>query len=807
MKLHSRYCFIWKKIGPPGLFALAALCSSFSSHAAITLDQVSYMGYSTDFVAVSGDNAFITVGDEFETVDISDPSDPAIIGSCSLLGDNLVSVGKVAGMERSGNRVFILRDNGSVALQVVDVTDPADPTLMGQFEAPPADSNDEQSITGRSFAVEGNTIYLGVGSFGVYRINAANSSDIFIESSYALTPNPNDSFPTVIDVASEGNRVFLLTANTNDVYSLDFSTPGSPVLLGGSSFSVTQQHVEAESSLLYLYSNSVQLLNAALPATLPLVGNGGFTANALVVSGTTAYSASSVQVRTTDLTTPSTPQLLGIYSQTAQGDIDKGDLALGVGKLALARGSDLGIIDVSTLSTPTLAGDFVSHAAGEPIQAPVFSNGRIFVLTNTSTLTGLNTASISVLVPQVGLPPLLLGSLQLSNADVPNEIAVSGDTIYAVTDTQLIVIDATAPQLLAISGRENHPGSGDFGDTIAANGTTVYTGGINGVNIYDASNPGSIQTVGQYVGDFPNIVPVVDLKFLANRLYCATGASGLQILNVANSAIPLLLSIGNVGGADIREVVVSGNACYARTSDEIIRLNVSDPTTPGIVSQLTLPGTSTLQECFSCSEDFRGTYAVEGTTVYAAGGADGLLVLNFANPSLPAVADTWDTSWLNYVALDNNLLYLAEDALEVTAPAEIGLRIATPPVVDTGGDPTGGFITAIPFFAEEGKHQILEAPEGSGYQWKRNGIDIVDSGTRITGSQSRRLEFDPVNQSDQAVYTCSYDDGSKQVLLTQPFNMIVYPAASVPVAGGAGIALTATALLGLGIGVLRRKRK
>jgi len=808
MRKHNVLLHYLGRLAPPALLVIAGLLPAGTATAAIALDQIAYSGYSTDFATISGDTLFTTVGDTFLSVNVSNPAAPSVLGSCSLLGENYASPGEVAGLEFSNNRVYVLRDGGSLALQVVDVSIAGSPEVIGSFDAPAADANDEQTPTGRSMSVEGSIVYLGVRSFGVYRINASNASDIFIQSYYDVTPDPSDSTPTVIDVASKDTNVFLLTTADGKVLNIDFSTPSFPVQNGGYLVSVNQSHIEADNDRVYLFDGSVQILDATLPALLQLQSNGGFTATTLASGGSTLFSASAVQVRTTSIANPSSPSLLGSLSQVSQAAIGNGDLALGNNKVLLARGQDLSVVDVTTLSAPAFSGVLRAHAPGEPLQAPLFSNGKMYLLTDTSAMTGLGTAAISVLLPVSGQAPQLLGTLDLSASDRPNEIAVSGDTVYAVTDTQVVVINASIPQTPAIVGRRNHPSAtGTFNQTITVAGSMVYTGGTYGVSIVSAADPSNPQVVGVYVG--AESVPVVDLQIVGSNLYCAAGTAGLQVVSVTNPSLPTLLSIGNVDGADVQEIRVSGNYCYARTPDSLLRINVSSPASPGVVSQLSLPTSSALNECFACQSDYRGSIAANGTVVYVAGGTDGLLVADFSNSNNPQILDSWDTSWLNYVALDSDLLYLAEDKVEYTGETESGLRVVTPPVSGGGGtgEPTGGQITSIPYFAEEGKQLTLQAPAGTNHQWRRNGIDMAGVPPRVTGVQAQDLVFQPVEMADEATYTCVYDDGSKQLVETEPFSLEVQPVNSVPVGGSFGLAGLASVLMLAGAGFARGRKQ
>ncbi|HNR33544.1 MAG TPA: immunoglobulin domain-containing protein [Candidatus Hydrogenedentes bacterium] len=73
---------------------------------------------------------------------------------------------------------------------------------------------------------------------------------------------------------------------------------------------------------------------------------------------------------------------------------------------------------------------------------------------------------------------------------------------------------------------------------------------------------------------------------------------------------------------------------------------------------------------------------------------------------------------------------------------------------------------------QEGASVSLTAPEGSGYQWKRNGVDVPSDG-RHAGTQSRTLTINPVLPSDAGSYTCVYTLPTKAMKETEPYVLTV----------------------------------
>jgi len=98
-----------------------------------------------------------------------------------------------------------------------------------------------------------------------------------------------------------------------------------------------------------------------------------------------------------------------------------------------------------------------------------------------------------------------------------------------------------------------------------------------------------------------------------------------------------------------------------------------------------------------------------------------------------------------------------------------------------------------PHFLAAGTRLVLTAPPGANYKWKKDGVYMEDAPDAITGTQTRYLVFDPLSEEDAGIYTCEYDDGTKDMTQTPPFTLVVNAAGSLPAFG----ALAAFATMGL----------
>lgn len=138
---------------------------------------------------------------------------------------------------------------------------------------------------------------------------------------------------------------------------------------------------------------------------------------------------------------------------------------------------------------------------------------------------------------------------------------------------------------------------------------------------------------------------------------------------------------------------------------------------------------------------------------------------------------------------DNQLTALVEGTHDVQVAAtdlagNVGTDATTDELVVEPATPTGtgGPITSNipPGFIEADQLLILTAPNGSNYQWRKNGASLADVPPRLTGASTQELVFDRVMKSDEGTYTVVYEDGTKAVVVSQSFALSVLAGGSLP---------------------------
>ncbi|MEQ1866739.1 MAG: kelch repeat-containing protein, partial [Micropepsaceae bacterium] len=220
-------------------------------------------------------------------------------------------------------------------------------------------------------------------------------------------------------------------------------------------------------------------------------------------------------------------------------------------------------------------------------------------------------ATFTLTLNAVDLPP----SLQLR---VIGRL-IDGETAIDLTSTQRgTVYTAGNPSVCAlsdVSGRVTAQGGGACEITVVNNGRTATSSGT-----VEAFSPAPLSSVA--IPGFANSVDVA-----GGFAYVAAGATGLQIVDVADRNAPVVVAASDTPGNANDVVVVTDVAYVADGSAGLVMVNVSDPLAPAIVGSLDTPGTA-------------WDVVVRGSRAYVADGANGLRIVDVGNPALPTVVGT-----------------------------------------------------------------------------------------------------------------------------------------------------------------------
>jgi hypothetical protein len=187
--------------------------------------------------------------------------------------------------------------------------------------------------------------------------------------------------------------------------------------------------------------------------------------------------------------------------------------------------------------------------------------------------------------------------------------------------------------------------------------------GASGLVIVDVSNSAAPVLLGSY--DTPG--DAKDVVVSGNYAFVADGGGGLQIVDVQNPAVPVIAGVFATPN-DARAVVIDGDRAFV--SDATVGLYAVDITDPALPALL---GTVALAPAVVVDLD------IDGTHLFAAIDATGLEIYDVANPAAPALLGTYATSNASSVDVDGDLALVtvgtgvkAIDVSNPVSPALIG---------------------------------------------------------------------------------------------------------------------------------------
>lgn len=255
----------------------------------------------------------------------------------------------------SGQYAYVIRNNTSSNFVVIDVSNPASPSLTA------------------TLSVIGTPVNIAVSGTYAYVTSSDNNSElIIVDISNPASPSVAGSYnaPSTADgagVFAAGTTVYLGRANsTSDEFSvINASNPASPVLVGSLNMGDAANEITVMGNYAYIASSSnnqeLQVVNISAPATPSLAGSLNLTGttNALTIAGfgSTIVIGQGNTLYTVNVTAPASPILLGsINTGGAVNDIDLGNSNTYVFVADANSASEFQVVDISSPATPSALG-------------------------------------------------------------------------------------------------------------------------------------------------------------------------------------------------------------------------------------------------------------------------------------------------------------------------------------------------------------------------------------------------------------------------------------------------------------------
>jgi hypothetical protein len=416
-------------------------------------------GYASD-VQIVGNLAYVADNESgLQIIDISNPAKPIFKASYDTPGFPYR-------VEIAGNLAYVA-DNYS--LQIIDISNP--PPFKGSYKTP-----------GYAYSVEivGNLAYFADGYSGLQIIDISNPANPTLKGSYD-TPGYAYSVEVV------GNLAYI--ADTTSLQIIDISNPASPTFKGSPQGTATYS-VEIVGNLAYTASGSSELRifdisNPAQPTYKGAFDTGGNAYDVEIV-GSLAYIADgSLGLRIFDISNPVSPTLKGGYDTHNAYDVEI------VGNLAYIADWDSGlqIIDISNPASPNLKGSYDTPSSAWDVEimgnlayiADLDSQVQIIDISNPSAPTFKafygTPYSTAVGVEVAGNTVYVVGN--------SNDYSTGGISIFGAYSpgTTLSLAPTNASQT------EGNSGSKAFTFTVTRTGNTTTTNTVNWVVTGTGTNP------------------------------------------------------------------------------------------------------------------------------------------------------------------------------------------------------------------------------------------------------------------------------------------------------------------------------
>jgi|GEM_PF-1088697 len=542
-------------------------------------------------VAVSGSYAFVAAGTVgIQVVDISNPDSPVVVGG-------LDTPGTAQDVALSGSYAYVT--DYPAGLLVIDISSPTSPVIVGTADTPGGAS---------AVTVSGSFAYVADGG-SLQIINVSDPASPLVVASV-------DIFPQAIDVAVSGNHAYVAVSSggtlsgLSGVQVVDITNPASPI--SGVRVYTPQiaQTIAVSGSRLYvgywefLGFAIMSIENPDAPSVIGGWRNSGDPlgiANVvydIAISGSMAYAATSRGFFCVDVTTAAgytrfyDPR---ISFGTAVSD-SYAYATLGTSGLQIFAAPPIGAVGRMT----TLASGSGLAISGS--YAYVLEQGFTFQQFNFPT--GLEVANVSD-----SRHPKRVGYCPLSGQ--VRDVSVEGLHAYVANyDLGLQVIDVSNPAAPVVIGTADTPG---LASGVAVSGTYAYVAdNPSGLQVIDVSNPASPVIVANLA------VPSAQKVIISGNYAYVSGS----IVDITNPTSPVI--VASNGALASSALAISGPYAYVGSGSNVLIIDVSNPLSNPILGSVPTPGSPF-------------DIAVSGNYAYVAEGSFDLQVIDVTNPTSPAL--------------------------------------------------------------------------------------------------------------------------------------------------------------------------
>jgi len=590
----------------------------------------------------------------------------------------------------AGDVVYLA--DGAAGLRLVDVTNPAAPTLLSTLNTPG---------TAFGVALRGHYAYVADGSSGLQVIDIA---DPVLPLLAGGVVTPGDGY----DVAVNGSYAFVAD-RTGGLQVVDVSNPYIPTIVASRATPNNAYGVELYGDYCYVAvsGSGLYIYDVSDPTAPTLVGNMFLSGYAwdLVAAGGRAYVACDAGgLWILDLANPKKPVALGTFA-TAGSALDV--YLDGCFAYVSESGVGLQVVDVSHPAAPVLKNDYnttgnawAAWPAGEHCYVADGAEGlRVLKIRDT-------------------IDPGEAGDLSTSNL---REIEVRGSIVFAASMTHNLaaydISDPGHPQFLG--------GVSGYAYGLDVRGNRAYSVRSNlGLMIYDVSSPASPVLLSTH----PSTDVCLEVSVEDGLAAVAHSNDGVSLIDVSDDGAPV--PVGKLLGFLALDVLLHGDVLFV-SGDDLRAYDVSDPASP------------VLLDIIGSNGDTFGM-TLHGDVLYAICNTPGYMQLMTFRVSDPTDLYVWDNPTVSSYSLLQDLAVSGDLLLVIGDGGLYGVDISDPtdPVVIWTETSQAGNTLAL-----AGDDVVCG---------KDNGLDVVqlyESTLNLADNEAYSLQ---INSLDRTVVGASY---------------------------------------------------
>ena len=436
--------------------------------------------------------------------------------------------------------------------QILDISDPTNPTLLSTTLAEVNAINDVRVIDGIA--------YIAAGTSGLIVMDVSDPTQPTLLTEYAL-----EAYTFLIDI--EDGVAYLPTQyGPSLIHAVDISNPAQPSLISSLDTGLIRD-IEVEDGILYLTDadNTFRTMDVSNPGAITEIGSvhtPNLHKNFVIADGVACIFGSSNGTSLLDVSDPSNMQWLDFENTPS----NMGAYLPQLGRAYLLHSSDsLSVFNTTPAFNWESMGSI--EITGNPYDVIIRDN-----------LAYIASGGAGLLIMDISTPSgtPYLGEVALGS--FANEIAISSHYAYVASDENgLSVVDFADPSNPALIAHIDTP---EDTTDIAVHDGYVYVSDLSGLLIFDIQTPDQPE----YVTTIPVPSVVTDFSIESDLAYITDLGAGLFIYDISDPSAPVQLSSLNVPNGAQGIAVDGTTVCINSGSETLIHfIDASMPEAPALV--------------------------------------------------------------------------------------------------------------------------------------------------------------------------------------------------------------------------------